>query len=95
MNDDWRWLIGIDVGVATSYCIALFTMYRVLSSTMRAADDALHSRINQVRDEYVRRIEFDTHFNLLRDDVRELREDLKETNKRLDQLMSVLAREKG
>ncbi len=61
---------------------------------MRAADDVLHSRINQVRDEYGRWFEFDMHFNLLRDDVRELRKDLKETNKLLDQLMSVLAREK-
>lgn len=54
----------------------------------------MHHRINQVRDEYVRRVEFDTYFDLLREDVRELREDLKGTSKRLDQLKAVLAQEK-
>lgn len=49
---------------------------------IRTGDDQLHSRINQVRDEYVRR-----------GDVRELRENLKETNKRLEQLMSMLSQD--
>ena len=94
MTDEWRWFLDTDVQVA-GFCITtLIVAFRVLSRAIkdgddrladmiRTGDDALHSRINQVRDEYVRR-----------DDVRELREDLKETNKRLDQLMSMLAKER-
>jgi len=98
MNDDWRWMLGVDVSVATFCLGALVTAFRSLSASMRKGDDALHSRINQVRDEYVRRHDMDIQMNQLRESVRELREELRtglrETNKRLDQIIAVMAREK-
>lgn len=94
MNDEWKWFLDTDVQVAGFMITTLIVAFRVLSRAIKEGDDALHARINQVRDEYVRRIEFDAHYDLLREDMRGLREDLKETNKRLDQLMSALAREK-
>ncbi|MDH7790743.1 hypothetical protein [Ochrobactrum sp. AN78] len=94
MSDEWRWFLDTDVQVV-GFCIStLIVAFRILSKAIKDGDDELHHRINQVRDEYVRRVEFDAHFDLLREDVRELREDLKGTNKRLDQLMSVLAQDK-
>ncbi|KAB2761734.1 hypothetical protein F9L00_12670 [Brucella anthropi] len=76
-------------------CITtLIVAFRVLSRSIKDGDDALHSRINQVRDEYIRRIEFDMHFNRICDDLRDTRDELKETNKRLDGIMTVLMQEK-
>ncbi len=94
MNDEWRWFLNTDVQVACFCITTLIVAFRVLSKAIKDGDDALHSRINQMRDQYIRRVEFDTHFNLLRDDMRELREDLKETNKRLDELITMFAQKK-
>ncbi|WP_079212723.1 hypothetical protein [Brucella pituitosa] len=94
MNDEWRWFLNTDVQVACFCITTLIVAFRVLSRAIKDGDDALHSRINQVRDEYVRRIEFDAHFNRLREDFRAYREEAKETNRRLDELMTMLAQKK-
>ncbi len=94
MDEDLRWAIGTAITVAVPFTIALIASIRSLLKTIRDGDDVLHSRINQVRDDYVRRIEFDAHFIRLREDLKEQRDELKETNRRLDELMSMLAQKK-
>lgn len=57
-----------------------------------------HDRVNRVRDEYVRRVDLDDHVKQLREGMKEMRDEtregLKETNKRLDQVLAVLAQDK-
>lgn len=94
MGDDIKWLIGI----AVTFGLALIAAFRSLSSSMKAGDDALHERINRTRDDYVRRVDLDGHVSQLREGMKELkdetRDSAKETNKRLDQVLAVLAQDK-
>lgn len=58
----------------------------------------MHDGVNRVRDEYVKCIDLDDHVRQLRVGMKEMgdetREGLKETNKRLDQVLVVLAQDK-
>lgn len=98
MGDDLNWLIGISASMAASFIIALIASFRSLAASIKAGDDALHERINRTRDDYVRRVDLDGHINQLRDGMKELkeesRESAKETNKRLDQVLAALAQDR-
>lgn len=98
MGEDTKWLIGISVSMVISFIVALIGSFRSLSASIKDGDDALHERINRTRDEYVRRVDLDGHVNQLRDGMKELkdetREGTRETNKRLNQVLAVLAQEK-
>lgn len=90
-----KWLIGI----AVTFGLALIGAFKSLSKSIKDGDDALHERINRTRDDYVRRVDLDVHMAQLRGDVKELknetRESTSETNKRLDQVLAALARDKS
>ncbi|WP_273795179.1 hypothetical protein [Brucella intermedia] len=98
MNADLQWLIGTALGLATFFGGALLTTFRSLSAAIKNGDDQLHERVNRVRDEYVRRVDLDDHIRQLRDSMKEMRDETregqKEMNKRLDQLLAMLAQEK-
>ncbi|MDM8343799.1 hypothetical protein P8H26_00115 [Pseudochrobactrum sp. sp1633] len=98
MGEDIKWLIGISASMAVSFIIALIASFRSLAASIKAGDDALHERINRTRDDYVRRVDLDGHVNQLREGMKELKEETRdsarETNKRLDQVLAVLAQEK-
>ncbi len=98
MGEDIKWLIGISASMAASFIIALIASFRSLAASIKTGDDALHERINRTRDDYVRRVDLDGHINQLRDGMKELkeesRESAKETNKRLDQVLAALAQER-
>ncbi len=84
--------------MAVSFIVALIASFRSLAASIKTGDDALHERINRTRDDYVRRVDLDGHINQLRDGMKELkeesRESAKETNKRLDQVLSALSQER-
>jgi len=109
VNDDLRWLIGTAITLATFFGGALIASFRSLSHAQKTAedrlgaaikdgDDQLHERINRVRDEYVRRVDLDGHVSQLREGMKELkdenRESTREMNKRLDQVLAVLTQER-
>ncbi|MBX8802654.1 hypothetical protein HBA92_18110 [Ochrobactrum sp. MR28] len=98
MGEDIKWLIGISASMAVSFIVALIASFRSLAASIKTGDDALHERINRTRDDYVRRVDLDGHINQLRDGMKELkeesRESAKETNKRLDQVLSALSQER-
>uniref|UniRef100_A0A914Z417 Uncharacterized protein n=1 Tax=Panagrolaimus superbus TaxID=310955 RepID=A0A914Z417_9BILA len=83
--------------MAVSFIIALITSFRSLAASIKTGDDQLHERVNRVRDEYVRRVDLDGHVSQLRDGMKELkdeaRDSTKETNKRLDQVLAVLVKD--
>ena len=98
MGEDIKWLIGISASMAASFIIALIASFRSLAASIKTGDDALHERINRTRDDYVRRVDLNGHINQLRDGMKELkeesRESAKETNKRLDQVLAALAQDR-
>lgn len=99
MGEDLKWLIGILVSMGIAFIVALIGTFRSLSASIKEGDDELHARVNRTRDDYVRRVDLDSHINQLREGVKELkdetRESARETNKRLDQVLAALAQEKN
>jgi uncharacterized protein (UPF0335 family) len=70
---------------------------------IKAGDDELHHRINTTRDEYVKRVDLDAHIsrveNRMRDlreelraDIREIKDEQKGTNARLDAVLTELTK---
>lgn len=109
MANEIQWLIGLAVGLGSTFTVALIAAFRSLSTSQKSAedrlgaaikdgDDQLHERVNRVRDEYVRRVDLDDHVRQLRDGMKEMRDEtregLKGTNHRLDQVLAVLAQDK-
>jgi hypothetical protein len=98
MGDDIKWLIGLAVSLGGTFTVALIATFRSLSASIKAGDDQLHERVNRVRYEYVRSVDLDDHVKQLRIGMKEMRDEtregLKETNKRLDQVLAVLAQDK-
>ena len=84
-----RWLVGLSVTVILSIGGIAIGAFRAMSAkldraveaietTMRNEDAQLHSRINQVKDTYVRRDDFDKHMDRMDRRLNEIRSDQKE-----------------
>lgn len=67
-----------------------------LFAGMKEANEALHERVNRVRDEYVRRTDLDGHIQRLEKNVDDLRSDIKqsrhEMNDRLDRIITAMSK---
>lgn len=94
MSDEIKWLVGAVLAVV-SMLGGVIVRDRQVSKSIKDGDDALHERINRVRDDYVRRSDLDGHILRLSNDMREMRveqrEATKDTNARLDMLLSAIA----
>ena len=98
MGEDWRWLIGMIVtGIITAVA-----SFRVLADRTRLGDDALHERVNRVRDElgrdFVRKSDLDGHLGRIDKNVQDLRDEAREaqreTHRRLDTVISAISKER-
>jgi uncharacterized membrane protein YdfJ with MMPL/SSD domain len=96
-----QWLIGTAVtaifaiaGIAIAAFRATANKIDDVAGKIKAGDDALHERINRVRDEYVKRIDLDGYMERMEETVKELRtethEGTREINHRLDQVLTTL-----
>lgn len=89
-----RWFIGIEITVAVAFASALLAAFYRLSDAIREGDDALHARVNGIRDEYVRRTDLDGHMQRIDGSMRDMRSDMKEqhrdTQRRLDSVLAAL-----
>lgn len=95
MSDEaMRWFIGIEITVAVAFASALLAAFYRLSDAIRKGDDALHTRVNDIRDEYVRRTDLDGHMQRIDNSMHDLRSDMKEqhrdTQRRLDSVLTAL-----
>ncbi|MDG4894611.1 hypothetical protein P9272_13620 [Mesorhizobium sp. WSM4976] len=84
-------LIGV-AGTIVAIVSAIVASHRSTSDKIQKGDEQLHDRINRVRDEYVRRVDLDTHMARIETNVKELREENREgtrdINRRLDQILT-------
>ncbi|TGP93851.1 MULTISPECIES: hypothetical protein [unclassified Mesorhizobium] len=92
-GSDLAALIGI-AGTIVGIIVAIVASHRTTGDKIQKGDDALHERINRVRDEYVRRVDLDSHMVRIETNVKELREEgregTREINRRLDQVLTTL-----
>lgn len=98
MDETTKWLIGVLFGGFS----AVAAYARHVATKIETGDDELHHRINQVRDEYVKRVDLDAHISRvesrlrdtreeLRDDIRGVKDEIKGANARLDAVLAKLS----
>lgn len=89
-----RWVLGLEITVAVAFVSALLAALYRLADAIKKGDDVLHTRVNDIRDEYVRRTDFDRHMqsidSLMRDTRSDLKEQHRDTHRRLDSVMAAL-----
>ena len=83
MEADLRWFIGIAVSVALTLVGAIITAFRNLAGRISAGDRELHQRIDEVKEKYVRRDDLDGHIGRLDQNVREIREEMRENHRQV------------
>jgi hypothetical protein len=83
MEADLRWFIGIAVSVALTLVGAIITAFRNLAGRISTGDRELHNRIDDVKEKYVRRDDLDGHIGRLDQNVREIREEMRENHRQL------------
>jgi hypothetical protein len=96
--DEFKWLIGLAVTVTGIVSGLVATAWRVLSDRQYTGDNALHERINRVREElgrdFVRKSDLDGHLQRIDKSLVEMREEgreaQRETNRRLDAIISAV-----
>jgi len=98
MDENVKWALGFLLSLIT--VVAAYT--RHVSNMIKVGDDNLHHRVNQTRDEYVKRVDLDAHISRvesrmrdlreeLRGDIRDLKEEQKGANARLDAILAKLS----
>lgn len=89
-----RWMIGTQITVSLAIIGALLAAFYRLSDAIKKGDDALHERVNDVRDQYARRSDLDGHMTRIDGSMRDMRADMKEqhrdTQQRLDSVLTAL-----
>jgi len=102
MGEDLKWAIGIAVTLTLGWgTILIGAFWRLVSMIRRVEDEVgnnskeMHARINRVREDTVQKSDLDGHLNRLLNDMREMRDEhrqsRKDTNARLDALLSAIA----
>jgi uncharacterized protein (DUF927 family) len=83
MEADLRWFIGIAVSVSLALVGAIITAFRNLAGRISTGDRELHNRIDEVKEKYVRRDDLDGHIGRLDQNVREIREEMRENHRQV------------
>lgn len=82
------------IGVIAAIVGTIVTLNRSTHKAISDGDNQLHERVNRVRDEYVRRVDLDSHMTRIETNVKELRDEnregTREINRRLDTVLTTL-----
>lgn len=63
MEQDIKWLIGLIVTVGAALVASVIAAFRSLAARLTRNNAILHSRIDDVKDNYVRRVDLDGHLS--------------------------------
>ena len=66
------WLIAQGIAIGAAGLGTLMMVHRNLVSKIERGDGELHTRVNDVREKYVRRDDLDTHLSLLREQMNKM-----------------------
>lgn len=83
MESDLRWVIGIGVSLTVTLVTALIAAFRNLANRISTGNRDLHKRVDDVKDKYVRRDDLDGHILRIDQNVRELRDEMRENHRQL------------
>ncbi|QDP56573.1 MAG: hypothetical protein GOVbin2380_8 [Prokaryotic dsDNA virus sp.] len=89
MNSGIEWLIGAAIALF-SVIGGMIVRDRQVMKSINEGDEKLHERINKVQSEYVRRDDLNGHISSIEKSVHEMREEQRETNRRIDALLTAM-----
>ena len=91
MGEEIKWFIGALIGLVTAVG-GLIVRDRQVMKAINDGDEKLHDRINNVQANYVRRDDLNGHIQSIENNVRSMREEQRETNRRIDAVLGALAK---
>lgn len=89
MESDLKWVIGIAISLTVAFATAIVAAFRNLSNRISSGNRDVHKRIDDVKDDYVRRDDLNGHIDRIDKNLRELRD---ETRQNHQQLLEALTR---
>lgn len=93
MSNEFQWLIG-ELIALVGLIGGIIARDRQLMNKISDGDEKLHDRITKVQAEYVRRDDLNGHIQSIENSVNQMREEQRETNRRIDMLLTSLSKEK-
>lgn len=94
MSNEFQWLIG-ELIALVGLIGGIIARDRQLMNKISDGDEKLHDRITKVQAEYVRRDDLNGHIQSIENSVNQMREEQRETNRRIDMLLTSLSKEKA
>lgn len=91
MGNELQWLIGTLIGVV-GLIGGLIARDRQVHKTIAEGDEKLSNRITRVQEQYVRRDDLNGHIQTIENSVNQMREEQRETNRRIDAVLTTLSR---
>lgn len=96
MGEETKWLLGLLSGGVLTVGGVMIAAFNRLADRITAGDNVLHGRVNDVREEYVRRVDLDNQLTRIDVQFRELKSEMREqhrdTQQRLDKVLSAVRR---
>lgn len=87
-----QWLIGALIAIV-SMIGGIIVRDRQIMKEINEGDKELHDRITKVQSEYVRRDDLNGHIQSIENSVHQMREEQRETNRRIDSLLTLLTKQ--
>jgi len=84
-------IFGTIIGVLMSMFTTAFSVIRILRGEIDNKTGHLHTRLDKVKEDYVRRDDLNAHLNRLEKSLEKLQEEQKVLNERIAALLSILA----
>lgn len=84
MDADLKWLLGLAATMAATFGTIMIGAFRNMSAKIAG----LHSRIDDVKEKYVRRDDLDGHIMRIDQNVRDLRDEMRANHQELIRALS-------
>lgn len=91
MDPELKWAIGVAVTLSTAFTATIIASFRSLAFRISQGNKELHTRVDDVKEKYVRRDDLDGHILRIESGIRDLKDENRENHK---QVMEILASRK-
>ena len=91
MSNELQWLFGTLIALI-GVIGGIIVRDRQVMKAINDGDEKLHDRITKVQSEYVRRDDLNGHIQSIENSVNQMREEQRETNRRIDALLTTLTK---
>lgn len=84
MDSDLKWVIGLAISMVLAFGTIMIGAFRNVSAKIAG----LHSRVDDVKEKYVRRDDLDGHIVRIDQNVRDLRDEMRANHKEIIRALS-------